>query len=260
MEDAIKLFTFNDVDIRVFINENKEPEFCASDVTSILGYNNGRDAILKHCTPKGVAKRDTLTQGGLQPLTYISEGNLYRLILKSNKPEAEPFERFVCDEVLPTIRRHGAYMTAEALERTLTDPDNLILLLTVLKNEQNERSRLQGITQIQRAELEIQAPKVMYHDRVIDSNSLITITELSNELGYPSAIKLNQALKAMHILRKVNGNWALCAQYSGLGYAQYRTLTYTDSKGQQQTKHNLCWTELGRKFLHQTLKSNKQCS
>ncbi len=82
---------------------------CAVDVCRALGYKNTRDAIIKHCRQKGVAKRDTPTEGGKQEMTFIDEGNLYRLILKSNLPAAREFESWVCDEVLPSIRRTGSY-------------------------------------------------------------------------------------------------------------------------------------------------------
>lgn len=83
--------------------------FCATDVCSVLGYVNSRDAVLKHCKTKGVAKRDTLTGKGNQELTYINEPNLYRLIIRSKKPEAEKFETWVMEEVLPAIRKTGSY-------------------------------------------------------------------------------------------------------------------------------------------------------
>ena len=83
--------------------------FCATDVCSVLGYVNSRDAVSKHCKTKGVAKRDTLTEKGNQELTYINESNLYRLIIRSKKPEAEKFETWVMEEVLPAIRKTGAY-------------------------------------------------------------------------------------------------------------------------------------------------------
>ncbi len=86
------------------------PWFCVTDVCSILGYSNSRDAMSKHCREKGVAKRDTLTTKGKQALTFIDEGNLYRLIIKSRKEEALRFESWVCDEVLPSIRKHGHYV------------------------------------------------------------------------------------------------------------------------------------------------------
>lgn len=83
--------------------------FCATDVCSVLGYVNSRDAVSKHCKTKGVAKRDTLTEKGNQELTFINEPNLYRLIIRSKKPEAEKFETWVMEEVLPAIRKTGSY-------------------------------------------------------------------------------------------------------------------------------------------------------
>ena len=102
-------FKFQSSQLRVETDEHGNPLFCAKDVCLVLGYSNDRDAVLRHCKAKGVVKRDTLTDGGTQQLTFIDEGNLYRLIIKSNKPEAEPFEAWVCDEVLPTIRKTGSY-------------------------------------------------------------------------------------------------------------------------------------------------------
>nr|DAN96674.1 MAG TPA: repressor domain protein [Caudoviricetes sp.] len=94
--------------------------FCATDVCSVLGYVNSRDAVSKHCKTKGVAKRDTLTEKGNQELTYINESNLYRLIIRSKKPEAEKFETWVMEEVLPAIRKTGAYIHAPAMRPALT--------------------------------------------------------------------------------------------------------------------------------------------
>lgn len=108
---SLQSFIFNQFTVRIFINEKRDPEFCAADVCAVLGYSNSRDAIKKHCKLNGVAKRDTLTSRGKQSVVFLSEGNLYRLIIKSNKPEAEPFESWVCDEVLPTIRKTGSYQT-----------------------------------------------------------------------------------------------------------------------------------------------------
>ena len=95
--------------VRAFLDEKGNPWFCAKDVCEILGYANDRDTISKHCREKGVAKRDTLTEGGNQSMTYIDQGNLYRLIARSRKPEAEKFESWVFDEVIPSIHKTGSY-------------------------------------------------------------------------------------------------------------------------------------------------------
>lgn len=98
---------------------NDEVWFCANDVCKVLGYVNPRDVILKSCKSKGVAKRDTLTAGGKQELTYINEPNLYRLAIRSKKPEAEKFEEWVMEVVLPQIRKTGSYSTEATVKHEL---------------------------------------------------------------------------------------------------------------------------------------------
>jgi prophage antirepressor-like protein len=101
----IEVFEFDGRSVYVELDENGNPYFLANDVCRILGYSNLRDAISKHCNPKGVVKRDTLTRGGTQKMTFITEGNIYRLVAKSRNPEAAAFEEWVFDEVLPTLRK-----------------------------------------------------------------------------------------------------------------------------------------------------------
>lgn len=84
-----------------------KPYFVGTDVAKALGYNNPRDAVSRHC--KGVVKHDTPTSSGVQSMSYINEGDLYRLIMKSKLPSAEKFESWVMDEVFPTIRKTGSY-------------------------------------------------------------------------------------------------------------------------------------------------------
>ncbi|WP_066113469.1 BRO family protein [Gallibacterium salpingitidis] len=104
-----KSFDFKNLPVRIIIDNTDNFWFCANDVCSILDYANPRQAIQKNCKPKGVSIRDTLTKGGSQEMIYINEPNLYRLIIKSRKPEAEPFEAWVFEEVLPQIRKTGHY-------------------------------------------------------------------------------------------------------------------------------------------------------
>ena len=109
MQQLIKNFDFNGHGVRVITNEENQVFFVAKDVCDVLNYSNSRDAIAKHCKKEGVAICDTPTESGIQQMTIINEGNLYRLVLKSKKKEAEKFESWVCDEVLPTIRKTGKY-------------------------------------------------------------------------------------------------------------------------------------------------------
>ena len=94
--------------------------FCATDVCKVFGYTNAPDAVSKHCKSGGIAKRDTPTVSGIQQMLFINESNLYRLIIRSKKPEAEKFETWVTSEVLPAIRKTGAYIHAPAMRPALT--------------------------------------------------------------------------------------------------------------------------------------------
>lgn len=105
------LFEFEALPMRVLNGEGGEPWFCAKDVCAVLGYRNDTDAVKKHCREAGVAKRDLSSGGQRRELAFINEGNLYRLIIKSRKEEAKRFESWVCDEVLPALRKTGNYQT-----------------------------------------------------------------------------------------------------------------------------------------------------
>lgn len=111
MTHALQPFAFHNHQLRIEQDEHGNPWFCAKDVCTILGYANANEAVKYHCKPDGVAKcypiLDTL--GRTQYPAFINEGNLYRLIIKSNKPEAAQFESWVCDDVLPAIRKTGGY-------------------------------------------------------------------------------------------------------------------------------------------------------
>lgn len=111
MKNQIQFSTFNfkDLPVRVILDPKGEFWFCGTDVCHILGYTNSRKALQDHCKQGGVTKRYTPTKSADQEMTFINEPNLYRLIIKSRKPEAEPFEAWVFEEVLPQIRKTGKY-------------------------------------------------------------------------------------------------------------------------------------------------------
>lgn len=120
---------------------NGEPWFVAADVCKALEIQNNRDAISRlDADEKGVASTDTL--GGKQELTIVNEPGLYALVLGSRKPEAKAFKRWITHEVIPTIRKHGAYMTPEKVEEILLNPDTIIKLATELKEERERTAAL----------------------------------------------------------------------------------------------------------------------
>jgi prophage antirepressor-like protein len=103
------IFNFTEQAVRIVADDHDNPWFAVTDICNVLGYANSRDALAKHCRESGVAKRDISSGGQMRELTFINEGNLYRLIVKSRKPEAEKFEAWLMDEVLPSIRKTGGY-------------------------------------------------------------------------------------------------------------------------------------------------------
>lgn len=165
------------------VEEDGTVLFCGADVAKALGYANSRKALSDHC--KGVTKRDTPTNGGVQSLAFISEGDIYRLIAHSKLPTAEKFERWVFDEVLPTIRKHGAYMTDSTIEKALTSPDFLIQLATKLKEEKEKRIELEN-------KVEQDQPRVLFAQAVETAKTSILIGDLAKILkqnGIPTGQK-----------------------------------------------------------------------
>lgn len=138
--NEIQIFENNDFGKIRTLDENGTVLFCGSDVAKALGYTNTSKAIGDHC--KGVTKRYAPTTGGNQEMSFITEGDVYRLIARSKLPSADKFERWVFDEVLPSIRKHGAYMTADTIQRAISDPDFLISLATTLKEEKEKNKAL----------------------------------------------------------------------------------------------------------------------
>lgn len=154
---------------------NGEPYFVGKDVADILEYQNGSRDINRHVDIED--RRKLMFSDGTQEreTIFINESGLYSLILSSKLPSAKKFKRWVTGEVLPSIRKHGAYMTDNTLEKALTSPDFLIELATKLKSEQEQRKKLE-------AENEAMKPKALFADCVSASNSTILIGELAKIL------------------------------------------------------------------------------
>lgn len=159
--------------IRV-IEEDGKYLFCGSDVAKALGYAKPRNAINTHC--KGALKRGSLTEGGVQELTFIPEGDVYRLIVHSRLPGAERFEKWVFDEMLPTIRRTGGYMTPSLLEEAARHPEILLSFADQLLAEHEKNRRLAG-------EVERLRPKADFYDAFVRPGNCTNIRATAKELG-----------------------------------------------------------------------------
>lgn len=151
--------------------------FCGSDVARALGYSNPRDALRRHC--KGVVKCDTPTNGGLQQLSFISESDVYRLIVHSKLPDAEKFESWVFDDVIPTIRSQGMYITPTKVEELVADPDVLLKIITNYKLDHDARLEAERKVSEQRQIIAEYRPKVMFANSVSASDDCILVGTLA---------------------------------------------------------------------------------
>lgn len=138
--------------------------------------------MVSRLNAKGVDSTDTLTNGGMQKATFINESNLYKVIFQSRKEEAERFTDYVTGTILPSIRKHGAYMTGQTLEEALTNPDFLIKLATELKAEQEKRREMESQNSRLKVDNQIMQPKAEYFDELVDRNLLTGIRETAKEL------------------------------------------------------------------------------
>lgn len=182
----------------------EQPEFCAMDLCKILGYKNGRDAVATHVDKWDVAKRDTPTKNQwgkdvVQQISYVNESGMYALILGSKLPQAKEFKHWVTSEVLPAIRKHGAYMTETTIEQVMNDPDSWIKLLQTLKEERQQRQLAESKADLLEEVTKEQAPKVAFADALLSSPDSILIGELAKILcqrGYKTGeIRLYEQLR-----------------------------------------------------------------
>lgn len=152
-----------------------EPWFVAADVCRALEIGNPSQAVERlDDDEKGISTIDTL--GGQQQMVIINEPGLYSLVLTSRKPEAKAFKRWITHEVIPAIRKHGAYIEPVTLDKIISCPDFGIRLLTELKNEQEKRKTLE-------AENAVMQPKAEYFDDLVDRNTLTSFRDTAKEFG-----------------------------------------------------------------------------
>ena len=182
--------------IRV-IEENGKYLFCGADVARALGYVKPQNAISTHC--KGALKRGTLTERGTQQLLFIPEGDLYRLIVHSKLPSAERFERWGFDEVLPTIRKHGAYLTKEKLWEVATSPEALMKLCSDLLAEREANISLRK----ENAQLE---GKAAFYDLFIDLKHSTNLRTTAKELDVPERRFVRFLIERRFVYRTASGN------------------------------------------------------
>lgn len=227
---------------------NDDPYLMLNDVCRILELNNVSQ-VKTRLNKDGVITNEVIDNlGRKQQATFINETNLYKVIFQSRKPEAERFTDWVTGEVLPTIRKHGAYLTPQKIEEVLSDPDTIIKLATQLKEERE-------LNQKQRQIIGELKPKADYVDTILKNKGLVTITQIAKDYGM-SGQQMNGLLHVHKIQYKQSGQWLLYREYHDKGYTHSETVDIARSDGRPDIKMTTKWTQKGRLFLYELLKAD----
>lgn len=244
-------FKFEGNQVRTVMIDD-EPHFVGNDVAATLGYSQPAKAIREHVNEedKGVSKIDT--PGGKQTVTVINESGVYDLIFDASRQgknadirrKATEFRHWVTNDVLPSIRKNGMYMTDEEAYAITHDKDALGDLL------------LQAGNQLKQKDLVIQElkPKADYTDKMLANPGLETTSVIAKNYGY-STREFNKLLHGLGIQYKQGKTWLLYAKYQDKGYTHVEPYGYTNSDGIDKVRNTMKWTQKGQEFLYSFLKS-----
>lgn len=209
--DKLRVFDYEGEEVRT-VEKDGEFWWVLKDVCAVLEIKNPRDVTRRlEDDEKGVAQIDTL--GGAQEASIINEAGLYNVILRSDKPEAKNFKRWVTHEVLPTIRKHGAYLTPDTLEAAILNPDTMIQLCQQLKSEQEKNKKLEAVNTTLTVEKQIMAPKADYFDELVDRNLLTGVRETAKQLHVPPKKFVDFLLERQYMYRDKKGKLMPYARY-----------------------------------------------
>lgn len=236
-------------DIRA-IEKDGEPWFVGKDVAEALGYSNASKAVMVHVDEedkqKVMLKADSQNGNVVTATTLINESGLYSLVLSSKLPQAKVFKHWVTAEVLPSIRRHGAYATAPTIEKIIASPEFGIALLKNLQQEQlMRREAEQRVRKLQ--------PLADYTALILACPETVSVSQVAQDYGM-SAVAFNRILNRAGIQYSVGGQWVLYAAYKDRGLVQSYTFSYRHNDGTDGCRMYTRWTQRGRLFLYDILK------
>lgn len=234
MENQIQVFNNPQFGKIRTVGSVDNPLFCLADVCKAVGLTtNGMSRRLQDDVISNHPIYDSL--GRTQQAIFVNEDGLYDVILDSRKPEARLFRKWITSDVLPSIRKHGAYSLTKKV------PGSYKEALVTLVEEIEEKEKLEE-------QLNQQKPKVEYYDKILQSSDTMTTTQVAQCLGM-TANKLNKILCDIGIQYRQSGMYMLCAPYVSWNITSVRTHPYIHKDGSIGTSRYLVWNERGKEFL-----------
>ena len=253
MEQVTQIQVFNNPEFGTVrtITISEQPYFVGKDVAEILGYSDTFGALKKHVDDEDKQNCQNDSFETPRGLTVINESGLYSLILSSKLPAAKQFKHWVTAEVLPSIRKRGLY----AIDDIIANPDLAIAAFQALKAEREANRALTETVAVQTQQIAEMQPKVSYYDKVLACKDLLPISKISKDYGW-SAKKMNAFLHEQGVQYKQGDIWLLYQKYAEHGYANTRTNVILDAERNPHTKIHTYWTQKGRLFIYDLMKSN----
>ena len=229
------------------------PLFCLADLCRVLELRvDGVTPRLKKDGYNRIGVIDSL--GREQKALFVNEQNLYKVIMRSDKPQAEPFQDWVCGEVLPSIRKTGGYITATP---EMSDAEILakavLVAQTTIANRETRIKQLESENEEQKQLIDQMKKGNDYLNVILQSKGTLAITQIAADYGM-TAVRFNKKLNEMRIQHKVNGQWILYSNLMGKGYVHSKTISFYHSDGRPDTRLCSEWTQRGRMFLYDALK------
>lgn len=203
MNNDIQIFNYNSNEVRT-VQQNGEPWFVLKDVCDILGLTD-TSKISTRLDPDELTRIRFVSGGQNREMLCINESGLYNVILRSDKPEAKPFRKWVTSEVLPSIRKHGAYMTQDKLQEVLCNPDALFQIVSALKEESDKRKALEIQNSALAVDLAIAQPKADYFDDCIARGGLMNLRDTAKLLGMRQKEFIDNLLRDKYLYRDKKG-------------------------------------------------------
>lgn len=244
--NELKIWNYNNSEVRT-VTVNNEPWWVLTDVCKVLELSNATKVAQR----LEEDERSNFKLGRQGEATIINESGLYSVILRSDKPQAKPFRKWVTSDVLPSIRKTGMYATDELLN----NPDLAIKAFTALKEEREKTKALTETVAIQQQQILELKPKASYYDVVLNCKDLLSTTEIAKDYG-KSARWLNELLHELKVqIKQGNKIWLLYQKYANKGYTSTKTQTYNGNDGEVHTKVHTYWTQKGRLFIYELLKA-----